>query len=558
MGILPVNATGLTHKDTPSRSDAGSCLLRHNIHCHPPAFNNLDSSLRIALDSGFVADVDGASRLCLIQSLIQLERQWAADSPFFKLQTSASSLPVVPLESLKLLNRIHNEGNKVHAVIHRDCSSTQGYVLKTIERSIGGWKYLYHELRLLLSIPPHPHIMPVPVALVSPTSGAYKGSVDDMAGDIYNIRRRIPICGFLMPYIQGTSLHEVLAYHPRYQTTTAASCYPCKDPVSRQLTKVKWCRQLAEALTHILRHGNGPNHPGFYSDLKPDNVLITTPGLDVLLLDFEQAGNRSRWRAPETVEHENFEVAKKKQCELCPTNTTYTYKSFAPRESTPEHWNGCEKHWTWSPINPVNLPNSPAVTTGHAYFRFHYCRWWEYKTLGICPDSGNTCEHCPTGGYNTRTVNEAQKSTPEHMNSCEIHWAQDLTNPAILHNYPGYDDKNYYSNPPFGYYKFFTVVTQEEKEKAMVFSLGRVWFDILIETAWRGDYDDGVEKEVEIEVPVQVVDLERRMALTDGLLRPKMQEVLEVICNWEEQLKVNITKVREDHKVATKREDLAN
>jgi hypothetical protein len=127
-----------------------------------------------------------------------------------------------------------------------------------------------------------------------------------------------------------------------------------------------------------------------------------------------------------------------------------------------------------------------------------------------------------------------------------------------MRNYLGYDDKNYYSNPPFGYYKFFTVVTQEEKEKAMVFSLGRVWFDILIETAWRGDYDYGVEKEVEIAVPVQVVDLERRMVLTDGVLRPRMQEVLEVICNWEEQLKVNITKVREDHKVATKREDLAN
>ncbi|KAF8536848.1 hypothetical protein BDD12DRAFT_889037 [Trichophaea hybrida] len=554
MGILPGSGNAPPPTDTPPRppSESGSCLLRHNIHCHPPVFKELDSSLRSALDSGFLYDVFKAVYPRLIQSLIQLEQRWTTDSPDFKLQTSISSLPVVPLESLKLLRLIHNEGNKVHAVIHRDCSSAHGYVMKTIERSLGGWKRLYHEIRVLLSIPPHPHIMPAPLALVSPTSGVYKEPVEDMAGDIYNLRTRIPICGFLMPYIHGTSLHSVLNDCPH--TPETADICPCKDPISRQLTKVKWCRQLAEALMHILYHGNGPDRPGFYSDLKPDNILITSPSMDVLLLDFEQSGNRRPWKAPETVEYESYEA--KQLCESCPTEALTTYKHFDARKSTPEHWNTCEKHWTWSPLNPANLPNTPVVT---ASSRIRFCHWWDTRYLDPDENLYNTCDLCPSGWRSTIIKVPRRESTPEHTNNCQIHWTQSATNPATMHNYLGYDDQNYYSNPPFGYYTFYTVSDQKAKEKAMVYSLGKVYDDIFSAKSNWADHDEDCEGEDGKKgptIPTHIKTLFEEMVKCVPIERPNMLEVVAAVRLWEEDLKVDNILVEGDHRAATKKEDL--
>jgi serine/threonine protein kinase len=68
-------------------------------------------------------------------------------------------------------------------------------------------------------------------------------------------------------------------------------------------TQLKWCRQLTEALRHIYRHGYGEDRPSFYSELKPNNVFITEPEEDVLLLDFEQKEGWEEYTAPEVLHH---------------------------------------------------------------------------------------------------------------------------------------------------------------------------------------------------------------------------------------------------------------
>ena len=63
--------------------------------------------------------------------------------------------------------------------------------------------------------------------------------------------------------------------------------------------QIKWVKQIASALLH-LRYACRT----FYSDLRPDNVLLncTESGVleeDIVLIDFEQRGNWYEWCAPE-------------------------------------------------------------------------------------------------------------------------------------------------------------------------------------------------------------------------------------------------------------------
>lgn len=133
--------------------------------------------------------------------------------------------------------------------------------------AVGSVDHLYHELRFLLAVPAHPHIMPRPLAVVTKRSafGGKRGVV-----------------GFLLPYFPAGSLRDVLPARQRAGTLPAR-------------VKLKWCRQVASALVHI-RQTTG----AFYSDLRPDNVLLD-PHDNLVLCDFEQRGNWHEWCAPEVL-----------------------------------------------------------------------------------------------------------------------------------------------------------------------------------------------------------------------------------------------------------------
>ncbi|RDW93322.1 uncharacterized protein DSM5745_00644 [Aspergillus mulundensis] len=124
--------------------------------------------------------------------------------------------------------------------------------------------HTYHELRFLLSCSPHPHIMPRPLAVVTKKS-AFGG--------------KNGVVGFLLQHFQGGSLRDILPARQRSATLS--------DSV-----KLRWCRQVASALAHLHEHG------AFYSDLRPDNVLLDAEE-NAVLCDFEQRGNWYEWCAPE-------------------------------------------------------------------------------------------------------------------------------------------------------------------------------------------------------------------------------------------------------------------
>jgi hypothetical protein len=95
---------------------------------------------------------------------------------------------------------------------------------------------------------------------------------------------KVGICGFL------------LEYHPAHGSLQSVLGSGQPIPLRQ---KLHWLRQLTSALLHVRDHG-----PGFYSDLKPSNVLLTrntaADGLTApLLIDFEQRGSWYSWSPPE-------------------------------------------------------------------------------------------------------------------------------------------------------------------------------------------------------------------------------------------------------------------
>ncbi|OJD30132.1 protein kinase-like domain protein [Diplodia corticola] len=171
---------------------------------------------------------------------------------------------IIHLDRLVHLRQLHDSITVVR--LHGD---KEDYVFKS---TTSDPKFLYHELKLLLTIPPHPHIVPPPLYIVVKKS-SFGG--------------KLGVCGFILPYYSGGSLRDMV---PRMALTGSLDLQ----------TKCKWARQIISALTHL--HGTTA---GFYSDLRPDNILLKCPrsstseSEDVVLVDFEQRGNWNSWTAPE-------------------------------------------------------------------------------------------------------------------------------------------------------------------------------------------------------------------------------------------------------------------
>lgn len=126
-------------------------------------------------------------------------------------------------------------------------------------------KYLYHELRQLLMIPPHPNVISSPRHLV--TKKCRFGS-------------KTAVLGFTLEnHIHG-SLRDIVPFLQLHGRVTLAD-------------KAKWSLQLASALTH-LRETSGI----FYPDLRLDNIVLSQ-SLDAVMVDFEQRGVWCEFAAPE-------------------------------------------------------------------------------------------------------------------------------------------------------------------------------------------------------------------------------------------------------------------
>ncbi|CZR55784.1 uncharacterized protein PAC_05672 [Phialocephala subalpina] len=181
--------------------------------------------------------------------------------------------PSISLSELSLLSQIHDSISLV-SIRNHDRSNT--FVFKS---ATSDPKYLYHELKVLLKLPPHPNIICRPLYIVTKRCG-FGG--------------KIAVVGFILPYYAAGSLRDAL---PR---RAAMGTLPSE-------TKFKWAYQITSALMHIHETAGS-----FYTDLRPDNILISSATNnddddDLTLVDFEQRGNWSAWSAPEILYHAYLE-----------------------------------------------------------------------------------------------------------------------------------------------------------------------------------------------------------------------------------------------------------
>lgn len=126
-------------------------------------------------------------------------------------------------------------------------------------------KYLYHELRHLLRIKPHPNVIARPDYLVTKRCG-FGG--------------KVAVLGFLLEYHTHGSLRDLIPFLHLHQQVSLAD-------------QTKWAFQLSSALLHLRETTDT-----YYADLRLDNIVLSE-SRDVVMVDFEQRGVWCEFAAPE-------------------------------------------------------------------------------------------------------------------------------------------------------------------------------------------------------------------------------------------------------------------
>ncbi|KAF9879051.1 hypothetical protein CkaCkLH20_03284 [Colletotrichum karsti] len=126
-------------------------------------------------------------------------------------------------------------------------------------------KYLYHEMKLLLSAKPHPSIMSRPAHLV--TKQCTFGS-------------KVAVLGFTLEFHEYGTMRDIVPFLQASNTLTP-------------LEQFKWATQIASGVLHF-RQTSGT----FYPDLRLDNVVLSKDR-DAVMVDFEQRGVWCEFASPE-------------------------------------------------------------------------------------------------------------------------------------------------------------------------------------------------------------------------------------------------------------------
>lgn len=179
-------------------------------------------------------------------SLPKLEAHWGSDFRF---------PPILDFQDLQVIRVLHDS---VCLVEHQG----QRFIFKAL---IGGNKYLYHELKTLCSLEPHPNVIARPMHLIRKAC---------------NFGGKKAIIGFTTFYHCNGSLRDLL---PQLRIHGALD----------RSQQFKWSIQLTEALEH-LRVTSGT----YYPDLRLDNIVLSA-AMDLVMVDFEQRGVWCEFAAPE-------------------------------------------------------------------------------------------------------------------------------------------------------------------------------------------------------------------------------------------------------------------
>lgn len=213
-----------------------------------------------------------AMRLTIVPTY-DLERQFLSVKSIQKLWEG--ELPIenwpetIDISRLRLKNQLHDS---VSLVTIKNESSELGGEDLIFKSSTNGPTFIYHELKFLLTKFSHANMMKVPIYVVTKRSsfGGKHG-----------------MCGFVLPYYRLGSIRDILP-----QRALSASL------TLRQ--QLRWSKQIVSSLIYIREVAET-----FYSDLRPDNVLLSDSEVDddheIILCDFEQRGNWHEWCAPEVL-----------------------------------------------------------------------------------------------------------------------------------------------------------------------------------------------------------------------------------------------------------------
>jgi len=195
-----------------------------------------------------------------------IEQQWVSVNNLQEMWSLPLHLwpEVLDFERLELVEQPHEAISLVRV---SGKHSTKIFVFKSVLRDI---PYFYHELKILLTLKPHPNIISRPLYIVTKKCrfGGKKG-----------------VCGFILDYHTGGTLQQAL-----WQRSMSS-----KLDYQEEL---RWAKQLLSALVHIRS-----SPPGFYSNLKLVNVVMATStensNSEAILIDFEQRSGFFNWSAPE-------------------------------------------------------------------------------------------------------------------------------------------------------------------------------------------------------------------------------------------------------------------
>jgi len=206
--------------------------------------------------------------------------------------------PIIDLENLAFERQLHEAITLVRIPSHYELRNNHHqkqdnelFVFKSLLRD---QRFMYNELKTLLSLRPHDNLISKPLYVVT-KKGRFGG--------------RNGVCGFVIQYYPLGTLKD------RMLKTINNTSGSSSDEDTLE-TKLRWARQITEALIHINSHKTF----GFYPDLKPDNVVLRPrqhshddgqhdpEDLDAVLLDLEQRGGWFSWSPPEVAAVEYLEI----------------------------------------------------------------------------------------------------------------------------------------------------------------------------------------------------------------------------------------------------------
>ncbi|KAB5580221.1 hypothetical protein GE09DRAFT_1279188 [Coniochaeta sp. 2T2.1] len=204
----------------------------------------------------------------VMMSLDCLQQLWPSDLPWPE---------AIDTTDLHFRSQIHEAITLV--TIPSSLCLNREYVFKSLLRD---QKYLYNELKMLLSLPPHPNLVPRPLYVVTHRCrfGGKRG-----------------VAGFVLEYCP---LGSMAGYLRTVSTLSSNASLLLSD-------RFRWARQITSVLIHVNNHCNG-----FYPDLKPDNIVLRhnpeRGETDAVLLDLEQRGGWFSWSPPEVAYVEYIEI----------------------------------------------------------------------------------------------------------------------------------------------------------------------------------------------------------------------------------------------------------